>query len=308
MSILADITEGHIDFEVSSISQTCKTYYKIIGTLQPGVRPLIALHGGPGVNSEYLEILSDVTNNRPGPLIVYDQIGNGLSTHLPEKMGDGEFWTVQLFIDELNNLIRKLGITQYDLVGQSWGGMLGASFAIRHPPGLKHLILFSVPASMDLWVKAQVDLKSKFPQVLQDALDKYEEDAQTTPEYQEAMGYYWSHHLCILSPMPQPIANGFAWIEKDPTVQVSMYGSYQFRVDGSLRDWSVIDQLSNIQVPTLVTNGAADGATDSAVAPFVEKIPNAKWVKFENSSHMAHFEERESFMQTVGNFLYHHSG
>jgi L-proline amide hydrolase len=125
-------------------------------------------------------------------------------------MGDGEFWTVQLFIDELNNLIRKLGITQYDLVGQSWGGMLGASFAIRHPSGLKHLILFSAPASMDLWVKAQVDLKSKFPQVLQDALDKYEEDAQTTPGYQEAMGYYWSHHLCILSPMPQPIANGFA--------------------------------------------------------------------------------------------------
>ncbi|KAJ3509814.1 hypothetical protein NMY22_g16167 [Coprinellus aureogranulatus] len=303
-SSLARVVEGHVDFHVASINRTCQTYYKIIGTLHPGVRPLIALHGGPGVNSEYLEIISDVTNGRPGPLIVYDQIGNGLSTHLPETAGNTSFWTVDLFIDDLKNLLHKLNIKEYDLLGQSWGGMLASSFAIQQPRGLKHLVLFSSPASMDLWIQAQNDLKAKFPQKLQDALDKYDEDGVDTPEYQEAMIYYNSHHLCTLDPMPEPIVHGSEWGAKDPTVGNTMYGPYQFRVTGSLEEWSVIDQLWKIKAPTLVINGKEDGAQDIAVLPFVRKIPEVMWVKFMNSSHMAHFEEREKFMRTLSRFLY----
>jgi L-proline amide hydrolase len=41
------------------------------------------------------------------PLVFYDQIGNGLSMHLPEKKGDEEFWTDDLFHAELTNLLRN---------------------------------------------------------------------------------------------------------------------------------------------------------------------------------------------------------
>ena len=58
-------------------------------------------------------------------VIHYDQIGNGRSTHLPDRGAD--FWTVDLFLDELDNLLAHLGIAdRYHLLGQSWGGMLGA--------------------------------------------------------------------------------------------------------------------------------------------------------------------------------------
>lgn len=50
-----------------------------------------------------------------------------------------------------------------------------------------------------------------------------------------------------------------------------------------MKDWSVVEQLANIRAPILVMNGAADGATDSAVEPFTTRIPDAKWVKFEVS-------------------------
>ena len=70
------------------------------------------------------------------PVIMYDQLGIGKSTHLPEKNGDGEFWTVSLFLAELDNLLQHLGIQDdYDLLGQSWGGMLGACHAIKQPKG-----------------------------------------------------------------------------------------------------------------------------------------------------------------------------
>lgn len=216
------VHEGYVDFEVKSISQVCQTYYKIIGELKPGVRPFIALHGGPGVSSDYLEILADVTRGRPSPLVIYDQIGNARSTHLPEKMGDADFWSIQLFIDELKNLTSKLGVEEYDLLGHSWGGMLAAEVAVRQPPGLKHLVIMSSPASMTLWEEAQSVLRSKLPKDIQEVLDKYEEDGVDTPEYQAAVQYYYAHHLCLVNPSPEPIARCMDWIEKDPTVYLTM--------------------------------------------------------------------------------------
>jgi len=55
------------------------------------------------------------------PVIFYDQIGNGESSHcsgVPKQ-----FWTPELFMDELDNLLHALEIYEdFDLLGQSWGG------------------------------------------------------------------------------------------------------------------------------------------------------------------------------------------
>lgn len=79
---------------------------------------------------------------------MYDQLGCGRSTHLPEKKGDESFWTIKLFLLELDNLLSHLGIQDdYDLLGQSWGGDLAADYAILQPKGSKRLVLASAPAS-----------------------------------------------------------------------------------------------------------------------------------------------------------------
>jgi pimeloyl-ACP methyl ester carboxylesterase len=55
------------------------------------------------------------------PVILYDQIGNGQSSHKRDASSD--FWTPRLFIEELDNLVKKLEISDdFDLLGQSWGG------------------------------------------------------------------------------------------------------------------------------------------------------------------------------------------
>lgn len=81
---------------------------------------------------------------------MYDQLGCGRSTHLPHLRGDADFWTVGLFLRELENLLEKLGVEDYDLLGQSWGGMLGSEHAVHQPKGLKKLIISNSPASMKL--------------------------------------------------------------------------------------------------------------------------------------------------------------
>jgi pimeloyl-ACP methyl ester carboxylesterase len=55
------------------------------------------------------------------PIIFYDQIGCGNSTLLPDK--PASFWSIDFFMDELDNLLSKLGISDdFDLLGASWGG------------------------------------------------------------------------------------------------------------------------------------------------------------------------------------------
>src|ERR1700679_1290852 len=112
-----------------------QTWFRITGDLSSAKTPLVVAHGGPGCTHDYVLALAQLANDGR-PVVHYDQLGGGRSTHLPEKGGD--FWTVDLFLEELENLVTRLGINErYHLLGQSWGGMLGAEHAIRQPAGLK---------------------------------------------------------------------------------------------------------------------------------------------------------------------------
>ncbi|KAL4062477.1 Alpha/Beta hydrolase protein [Scleroderma yunnanense] len=299
------VTEGEADFIVPAAGKPCKTWYKVYGDLKSGVCPLVVLHGGPGATHEYVGTISQLAYTHGIPVVFYDQIGNGLSTHLPEKMGDVGFWTVQLFIDELDNILNHLGIhDNYALLGQSWGGMLAAEYAVQQPVGLKKLVIADSPASMDLWMEATNRLKLQLPQDVQDTLAKHEKEGTTSDEaYQEAMGVFYEHFMCRIKPMPEAFTASFKWIKDDPTVYFTMVGPSDFYVVGSLKTWNIIDRLHTINVTTLLINGRYDEAQDSTVAPYFQYIPKVKWVQFAESAHCPQLEEIERFMEVVGGFL-----
>lgn len=142
-------TEGTVTFTVNG--EEFHTWYRVFGQItDSSLPPLIAIHGGPGLVSNYLSPLQDlVAPNDSRPVILYDQLGNGKSSHLQDK--PTEFFTVKLYVDELENLILKLRIKEYHLLGHSWGGPLGTEFEVeRQPAGLKSLILSNSLAAMSL--------------------------------------------------------------------------------------------------------------------------------------------------------------
>ena len=99
-------TEGFVAFNYQG--ETYQTYYKVFGDVaNRSNTPLIALHGGPGLSHDYLLPLSDLADAGI-PVIFYDQIGNARSTHLKSK--PREFWTIDLFLDELENLLRHFNV------------------------------------------------------------------------------------------------------------------------------------------------------------------------------------------------------
>jgi len=298
-------TSGTVKFAVPDAGKECQTWYTIYGQLTPDTTPLVVLHGGPGVPHNYLLPLVDLVTTHKLPVIFYDQLGCGNSTHLPERMGDGAFWTEQLFMDELENLVEQLGVkNSYYVLGQSWGGMLGSRFASRHPTGLKKMVISNSPADMVTWVKVADRLRLELPEDVQAELKKHEANGTTeSQEYEDAVDVYYQRHLCRVQPYPADYLVAAESMKKDPTVQWTMNGHSEFFVTGTLKNWSVVDDLHKIKVPTLVLNGAYDEAQDECVEPFVKLIPDVKWVRFEGSSHFPQWEERELYVKTVGDWL-----
>jgi L-proline amide hydrolase len=279
-----------------------QTWYRITGDLGAGKTPLIVAHGGPGCTHDYVDSFRDIAATGRA-VIHYDQLGNGNSTHLPDAPTD--FWTIALFLAELDNLLAHLKIADsYMYLGQSWGGMLGSEHAVRRPKGLKGLILANSPPSMRLWVSEANRLRQALPPEVQETLLRHETAGTLTdPDYKAASQVFYNRHVCRVSPWPEEVARTFALMDEDSTVYSAMNGPTEFHVIGSLRDWSVIDRLHQIEVPTLLISGRHDEATPAVVQPFADNIPNNRWVLFEDSSHMPHVEEREACMRTVAAFL-----
>ncbi|KAF5320961.1 hypothetical protein D9619_002068 [Psilocybe cf. subviscida] len=299
------VIKGKAIFNYPAAGKELETWYKVTGDLTAGIVPLVILHGGPGVGCEAYNPLADLTVKYSIPIIQYDQVGCGRSTHLREKSDAGiEFWNDALFVSELESLIAHLGLTAYDVLGHSWGAMFGSRFAAKQPKGLRRYIIMSSAPSITLWIDAQNSLRKTLPQDIQDTMAKCEKDGKTSSEeYQAAMGYYYSQFLCRLDPMPDEIMQSFALLEDDPTVYGKMWGPSEFFVSGTLKDWTIIDEVHKITVPTLVINGRFDEAQDSAMTEFFTRLPIVKWVQFSESSHMSQFEERERFMMIVGTWL-----
>lgn len=49
VTVQVPVTEGRIPFQVDAAGKECFTWFKVFGDLKADTRPLIALHGGPGV-------------------------------------------------------------------------------------------------------------------------------------------------------------------------------------------------------------------------------------------------------------------
>jgi L-proline amide hydrolase len=292
------VTEGHVDF------RGYRTWYRVTGSLDADKAPLVVVHGGPGCTHDYLDSLTGLADTGRA-VIHYDQLGNGGSTHLPGEGAD--FWTVDLFAAELDNLVAKLGIAgRYHVMGQSWGGMLAAEHAVTRPAGLRSVVIADSPASMELWLAAANRLREQLPADVQATLLRHEEAGTTdSEEYVAATRVFYDRHVCRI-PWPEEVARTFAAMDEDPTVYHTMNGPSEFHVVGTLKGWTIIDRLDRITAPTFLISGKYDEATPEVVQPYADRIADVRWQIFENSSHMPHVEEKDACLEAVAAFIAQH--
>lgn len=274
-----------------------RVWYRSVGggSDQEGF-PLLVLHGGPGAPHDYLENLEALASETRR-VIFYDQLGCGHS----DQPDDPSLCQVSRFADEVGTIRQELGLDRVHILGQSWGGMLAIEYALRQPQGLVSLILANTTSSIPLWVAEANRLRAELPPEVNATLLRHEEAGTTSdPEYNEAMDVFYARHVCRIRPMPEFVQRAF---DKIGFVYNYMNGPSEFHVIGVIKDWDRTDRLSEIHIPTLILSGRYDESTPLINEVLHRGIIGSEWVILENSSHLAHVEEPELYMQTVQAFL-----
>lgn len=264
--------------------------------------PVVICHGGPGLTHDYLTSVAALSRSGR-PCVLYDQVGNGRSDHRADAPAG--FWTVELFVEELERLVEQLGIADgYHVLGHSWGGMLALELAARRPAGLRSAVVASAFASSATYSAQVTRLLAGLPVEDRETIARHEAAGTTdSPDYQEAVRAFYRRHVCRLRPVPHDLVKTLVSLDGDPTVYRAMAGPSEFTLTGTLRDWDISARLGLVTVPVLVLSGRHDEVTPAAVAPLHEGLADSRWVIFENSSHMAHLEEPDRFLDEVGAFL-----
>jgi len=179
----------------------------------------------------YLVPISDLSLPGPHsrPVLLYDQIGNARSSHFKDK--PNEFFTVDLFVNELLNIIKHFKITKYDILGHSWGGMLAAEFETRvQPKGLKSIIFSNCSTSLALWEKSRKELLSQMPNS-KEVMELLGAGFGDRVKYRAGLDLFHEAHAYLVRPIPKELDSAvldpiFGDKETgeggDPTVTINM--------------------------------------------------------------------------------------
>jgi L-proline amide hydrolase len=276
-----------------------RTWFRVIGDLNSPRIPLVVLHGGPGSAHNNVLTIAKLLSASSRPVIVYDQIGCGKSTPLRSK--PAEFWTIELFEEELSKIIKHLKIEKrYILAGASWGGMLAMNYAIKKPKGLKGLIIANSLPSSRMWVLETRKLVAKLPTKHRNAIYKNEKLGKyTSKEYLAANTEFANRHIRQIPPL----------IDNEPKrefgkhVYEAMWGPTEFTVRGSLKDWNIEKELHRIKVPTFFINGERDEATPSMQRFMKARVQGSEYCCIKGAAHYAFIEAPLEWMQATEKWL-----
>jgi proline iminopeptidase len=260
---------------------------------------VLLLHGGPGVTHEYLECFEDFLPAAGVEFYYYDQLGS----HYSDQPNDPNLWTVERFREELEQVRAALGLENFYLYGQSWGGMLGIEYALKYQQHLKGLILSNMTASIPSYVSYVNELRKKLPAATLAILDKYEAKKDyENPEYQAAMmGEVYARHLCRLSPLPDPVERTFKHINAQ--VYNTMQGPNEFVITGNFKDWDRWADLPKIKVPTLVIGARHDEMNPEDIKREGRLLPRSRVAICENGSHLAMWDDQQAYFGYLLEFL-----
>jgi len=114
--------------------EDARLFYEVIGTGDP----IIVVHGGPGLDHQYLQPGLNVLANR-NTVIYYDQRGTGRSS---AELTEGAI-NIDTFVQDIDALRQVLGYEQITVLAHSFGALIGIEYAVQYPDNLRSLILMN---------------------------------------------------------------------------------------------------------------------------------------------------------------------
>jgi proline iminopeptidase len=229
-------------------------------------------------------------------LVFYDHRCNGRSLGAPVSSMTWDNLTADADV-----LREKLGLRQWAVLGHSFGGHVALEYARRYPERLTRLVLLDTGGDSH-W--ARLNAPHLLAQRGYDAKKVELVRRWFTGEFTPRE--FWPIFLRI----GDAYCYGPSW---PLLVRSALHGGWRsksrpdaliFAARELLKDWTVMDRLPRITVPTLVMAGREDFVfPPDCQRALAAAIPHAGLHLVERAGHNPHVEQTDEVMQAVAEFL-----
>jgi proline iminopeptidase len=229
----------------------------------------------------------------------YDQLGCGNS----DKPEDLSLWTREQYREEVEEVRVVLGLEDFVLYGQSWGGMLAIEYALKYQEHLRGLVISNMTAGIQAYLgrldylKGLVSAESRATLERLEATEDYDD-----PEYQRIMmEELYPQTICRTKPWPEPVVRAFR--DANLAIYNEMQGKSEFVVTGNFKDWESWDRLHEIKVKTLTIGAAHDTMDPADLKKMAEMVQDGSSLICPNGSHLAMWDDQAVYFEGLLRFL-----
>ena len=254
--------------------------------------PLFLIHGFGAKKESWIAQVPELSKHFK--VIRLDNRGAGKSDR-PETE-----YTMEIFADDIKNLMDHLGIEKANVCGWSLGGMIVQNFVLKYPNRVNKVILvntnYGFPDASgpevyknmrlsELEVKKEDPAKAWWSGTRSSFYIKFRKQMEADPS-KKWYGVWSAEDLIKESAINPPTA-------KDINMQAE-----------ALKTHNTFDRLDTIKNPTLLLTASHDRLTPkSSMEQIHEKIPNCTLVVIEKAGHSSPLEKTPEVNQNIIEFL-----
>jgi proline iminopeptidase len=262
--------------------------------------PILAIHGGPGAPSDYLEPLAALGDERP--VFLWDQLGCGRS----DRPTNASLWTLERFVAELDAVRNVLAPGPVHILGHSWGTMLAIEWLVTHRPADIVSVVFAGECmSVPRYLSDVKELLATLSPESQAAIAEADRTGNyDTPEYKAAYNQdYFSRYLART-----PVENDFlkrTLAGFGEPVYSYMWGPSEFTCTGTLKTFDRTRDLASLKVPTLFHSGEFDECRPDTAREHAAMTPGAQFVMIPGAAHLTMIDQPDRCNKAIRDFLAH---
>jgi pimeloyl-ACP methyl ester carboxylesterase len=258
-------------------------------------RPLVALHGGPGLDGSTWFPGLDPVVDRGYRVLAPDHRGNGRSDG-----GDPARWTVPQMADDVEALIDALALDDAVVIGWSFGSFVAQSHMVRHGSAAAYALMGTVshPGALanvahELAIFEPESLRAQVA-----ASWELEATVETAEQAKQLLADQIPFH--VADPTGPLVAELIAADEIVYRPDVLRH----FAAGGEYGMLDLREALRALTKPTLILSGANDRTTPAASAhELTAFLPQCEEIVIPNCAHMVPYEQPDAFLAALTGFL-----
>jgi len=259
-------------------------FYRRVGQ---GAATAVYLHGGPSSMSDGGYELDALARGRT--LIAFDQRSGGKS----QLVDDPTRLTAKYYIRDLEALQKHFGLRQFTVIGQSWGAMLAALFATRHPDTVERLLLLSPGPPANRFFPERIEkTDAAIGEVGVARIAALTTEIASAPDDRVAALCRERYQLIFRAYLNNVDALrrmrvGYCDYPPAAIRHETIAGDYLYP---SLGDWDFLPELAKLNQPALVVEGADTKVPLEATEAWAAALPTGRLLLVPGANHIVWLE------------------